>query len=294
MTGRRVAWTGDRSRPKFQKCHRTETQYKCGGNVNGEGRDERDRSFVEAVRDHALGRLSKLASVKFSEFLSYSHHEEYPSLVRSLKGWMEVLSLRAYSEISHHGHCSYQVLESMALCTGTATLVFYSLDRKLPKEMPLAAHLRSRAGRAITDCYKTSGYLVLPPHLLFGVWENCSRVGRLVGTHELLGARSSFILKDYMYLLNRRLRNADDSQLTQYRTHLFSLSRYVLLKCVCPVSCLWRVYGPCSSSHRLILLPCHLFSDVGTWLRRSCSSVDHLHCRWYCYSTCRWPFSRIS
>lgn len=202
--------------------------YKCGANMNGEDRDERDRSFVEAVREHILGRLSKLASVKFSELLSYSHHDEYPSLVRSLKGWMEVLSLRAYSEISHHGHCSYQVVDSMALCTGTGTLVFYSLDRKIPKELPLAAHLRSSAGKAITDCYKTSGYLVLPPHLLFGVWENSSRVGRVVGTHDLLGASSSFILKDYMYLLTRRLRNADDGELTQFRKNLFSLSRYVV------------------------------------------------------------------
>lgn len=196
--------------------------YRCEES-SGEDRTERDSKFVEAVREHVLGRQSKLTSIRFSDMLSYSHHDEYPSLVRSLKGWMDVLWLRAYLEINHHAHCSYQVLDSMALCTGTATLMFYSLDRKITKELPLAAHLRSTAGRAITDCFKTSGYLVLPPHLLFGVWEDCSRVGRVVGTHDLLGANASFILKDYMYLLHRRLDN--ERQQPTHRNNRFTLSR---------------------------------------------------------------------
>ncbi|WPT12321.1 hypothetical protein PSENEW3n2_00003979, partial [Picochlorum sp. SENEW3] len=81
--------------------------YRCEES-SGEDRTERDSKFVEAVREHVLGRQSKLTSIRFSDMLSYSHHDEYPSLVRSLKGWMDVLWLRAYLEINHHAHCSYQ------------------------------------------------------------------------------------------------------------------------------------------------------------------------------------------
>jgi hypothetical protein len=162
-------------------------------------------------------RMKKLTSIKFHKILSYTYSDEYPELARGLKAWLQILDLRATLEIQEYGRCSFELLNSIALCVGTLSHVFCGVDRALTKDEPISSHFRGPAGRELLRSFKEQGICTVPPYLLLALFDP-RRIKQGNITCGLLedGSRSSFLLTNYMYSLIRRSPNEPRSQFSYW------------------------------------------------------------------------------
>lgn len=123
------------------------------------------------ILGHVETRLGKLSKIRFNELLTYTHFDEYPELVRSLLIWWNILALLGHKDIRARGCCSYNLVNNMVLCVGTFVHVFFSTQRRLTKDDPMAAYFRGPAGQELRKSFKVLGMCSLPFNMVLARWD---------------------------------------------------------------------------------------------------------------------------
>lgn len=133
----------------------------------------RDTQLLSGGRilEHVETRLGKLSKIRFNKLLTFTHFDEYPELVRTLLIWWEILALLGLKELRNRGCCSYNLVNNMVLCVGTFVHVFFSTQRRLTKDDPMAAYFRGPAGQDIRKSFKVLGMCSLPLNMVLARWD---------------------------------------------------------------------------------------------------------------------------
>lgn len=129
----------------------------------------RDIKFRTSLQSHFEKRVKRLLRMDVENFCSYSYHEEFPEILKSLSiPWIRLLKCKGSVEIQRNNTVSYETTNAIAMCVGALSHMLFGLDRKLEKSMPIAQYFRS-TGKAFHDSSKQHGIYTIPLPLLLGM-----------------------------------------------------------------------------------------------------------------------------
>lgn len=177
--------------------------------------------YSEAIGCLLVTRIAKLLAIRFEKLLSYSHSDEYPELVRTVKEWLKILDIRADIEIQSNQRCSLETINSFSLCIGMLAHMFFGVDRALTDQLPMSLHFRSRSGREIARSFAEQGMFTVPPYLLLALFEP-RRIKQGNLTFGLLEEdnETTFLLRDYMFALALGKRSIDGRSKFNFWCHM--------------------------------------------------------------------------